>query len=216
MPDDPLFDPERDVVTEAASLQGLAHPLRLRMLGLLRLRGPSTATRLATDLAISSGLSSYHLRQLCAAGFIVDAEGSDLADVERGGARERWWKAARRSTYVVSPPVGDDAAVAATTGYLGAVLQANLRTAQRWLGVQSTWPQAWQQLGNFSDLPLVLTPRETRQLQLEVASLLARYRRHDPDAPPVAGAVTVVVQYQIFPAPDQSPPAGATPDGGGR
>lgn len=44
---DALFDPAQDVVTEAAARQGLSHPLRLRMSGMLRTYGPSTATMLA-------------------------------------------------------------------------------------------------------------------------------------------------------------------------
>jgi hypothetical protein len=43
----PLFDASRDAVTDAAALRALAHPLRLRLLGLLRAFGPSTASRLA-------------------------------------------------------------------------------------------------------------------------------------------------------------------------
>jgi len=207
-PDEPLFDPERDVVTEAASLQGLAHPLRLRLLGWLRLNGPSTATRLAAALAISSGLASYHLRQLGAAGFILDAEAADLAGVEVGGGRERWWKAARRSTFVMTPPAGDEPAAAATTDYLDAVLVANLASARQWLGSQREWPRAWQELATFSDLPLSLTPEETRRLEIELAGLLARYPRHQPGVTPRPEAAVVRVQYQVFPAPDQiAPPA---------
>ncbi len=88
----PTFDADRDVVTDAAALQGLAHPLRLRLLGLLRAYGPSTATKLAARCGESSGLTSYHLRQLAEAGFVVDADPADLAGVDRtprGTARGR-------------------------------------------------------------------------------------------------------------------------------
>ncbi|MDP2774304.1 MAG: helix-turn-helix domain-containing protein [Nocardioides sp.] len=70
------------------ALKALTHPVRLRMLGLLRTEGPATATRLATRLGLNSGATSYHLRQLARHGFVVD-------DEERGNARERWWRAAR-------------------------------------------------------------------------------------------------------------------------
>ncbi|MGH3491934.1 MAG: helix-turn-helix domain-containing protein, partial [Sciscionella sp.] len=101
----PLFDPTRDVLTtDAAALQSLAHPLRLRLLGLLRLFGPSTATKLAARCGESSGLISYHLRNLADAGLVVQAERVDLADVEQTGGRERWWKAARLTTFAALPP----------------------------------------------------------------------------------------------------------------
>ena len=149
-PEHPLFDPARDVVTDAASLQGLAHPVRIHLLGLLRRHGPSTASKLAAELGISSGLSSYHLRQLAAAGFIVDHP-------THAGGRERWWRASQRSTIVLAPPVTDPDAVAATTEYLNAVLMANFDTAHRWLLAEERWPQRWRQASDLSDVILRLT-----------------------------------------------------------
>jgi DNA-binding transcriptional ArsR family regulator len=203
---DPLFDPERDVVTEASSLQGLAHPLRLQLLGLLRRYGPSTASKLAATLGVSSGLSSYHLRQLAQAGFVVDAEDGDLDGVQRGG-RERWWKAARRTTYVISPPAGDDEAVAATTDYLGAVLQANFDNARRWLAASEQWPPQWHETASFYDMVLSLTPAETRRLQTEIGAVIARYPRQDPDRPGRRNTAAVSFQFQVFPSPGQEAPA---------
>src|SRR6478609_6720512 len=72
-------------------LRALAHPTRLKMLGMLRIDGPATATSLATRLGINTGQTSYHLRQLAQHGFVVD-------DDARGNGRERWWQAAHRST----------------------------------------------------------------------------------------------------------------------
>jgi DNA-binding transcriptional ArsR family regulator len=54
------------VMLDPHNLRGLAHPLRVRLLGLLRSDGSSTATRLAERLGQSSGATSYHLRQLAA------------------------------------------------------------------------------------------------------------------------------------------------------
>lgn len=197
----PLFDPARDVVTDAASLQGLAHPVRIHLLGLLRRHGPSTASKLAAELGISSGLSSYHLRQLAAAGFIVDHP-------TRAGGRERWWRASQRSTIVLSPPVTDPDAAAATTEYLNAVLVANFDTAHRWLLAEERWPQRWRQASDLSDVILRLTVDQAEALRTEIASAIARYERHDPDQPSSDdGAAIVHVQYQLFPAPDQEPPS---------
>ena len=206
MPDDarpnltePLFDPSQDVITEAASLHGLAHPLRLRLLHLLRREGPSTASRLAEALNMSSGLTSYHVRELAKAGFVVDATAEDLIHVQRGGGRERWWKATRRSTYVNPPPVGDEDAAAATTEYLGALLEAQFANARQWLTEAHRWPEQWQGLSNFSDVTLSLTPVQTRELEVASAGLLARYPRCEPGAPADEGAGSVNIQYQVFP-----------------
>ncbi len=205
----PLFDPDRDVVTDAASLQALAHPIRIHLLGLLRRHGPSTASKLAAELGISSGLSSYHLRQLAGAGHIVDHPTA-------AGGRERWWRASQRSTIVLAPLATDPAATAATTEYLDAVLVANFDNAHRWLRAAERWPQPWRQASDLSDLLLRLTVDQAEALRTEIASVIARYQRHDPDQPSGAdGARLVHVQYQLFPAPDQDPSsdAGSGPDG---
>ncbi len=212
-PGNPLFDPAQDVVTDAVALAALAHPLRLRLLGLLRRWGPSTASRLAARLGESSGLTSYHLRQLAASGFVTDASPDDLAHVEQSGGRERWWKAARRSTYTGPAPAGDDEAAAVSADYQRAVLAAYTDNAKNWLAVEHTWPKSWQDTSNFSDLTLQLTLDEARRLSDEIAALLARYRRADPTSRPGIGdvpadSVAFAAQYLLFPQPDQDPPGG--------
>ncbi|MGW1769551.1 ArsR/SmtB family transcription factor, partial [Streptomyces sp. NPDC002073] len=83
---------ERSIRTlDARTLRGLAHPLRIRLLGALRHDGPATASRLAERLGESSGATSYHLRQLASYGFVEDAP-------EHGKGRERWWRAAHDGT----------------------------------------------------------------------------------------------------------------------
>ena len=76
----------------AAQLRGLAHPLRLELLHILRAEGPATATQLARRLGESSGSTSYHLRALERAGMIEEAE-------QRNG-RERWWKRVAERTLI--------------------------------------------------------------------------------------------------------------------
>ena len=61
------------IVPDATALKALTHPLRLRMLGMLRIDGPATATGLAERLGLNSGATSYHLRQLAQHGFIEEA-----------------------------------------------------------------------------------------------------------------------------------------------
>ena len=46
------------------ALRALAHPLRIQLLGLLRREGPLTASEAGRRLDESSGITSYHLRQL--------------------------------------------------------------------------------------------------------------------------------------------------------
>ncbi|MEJ5944945.1 helix-turn-helix domain-containing protein [Pseudokineococcus basanitobsidens] len=206
-----------DVVTEASRLQALAHPLRLRMLGLLRLEGPSTASRLAQRCQESSGLTSYHLRQLAAAGFVVDAEPADLVGRDVHG-RDRWWKAASQLTFTRRPARGDEAQAAASEDYHRAVVDLYAQRARAWLVAEHTWPQQWQALSGLSDRVLRLSPAEVTALRADLGALVTRYRQHDPAVAPGAGdvpadAVVVSLQYQLFPDPEQTPPEASSDDG---
>ncbi|HEX2902970.1 MAG TPA: helix-turn-helix domain-containing protein [Jatrophihabitans sp.] len=192
--DNPLFDPSRDVVTDANDLQALAHPLRIRLLGALRREGPSTASRLAAQLDVSSGLTSYHLRQLAAAGFIREAD-------HPGTGRERWWQASRRSTHVLVPKTGNPDDEAVTTEFLQAVIEVNFDNARAFIAQEEQWPAEWREASEFSDMMLALTPAEADQLRRELAEVVARYSRHEAGHPLPDGATVVQAQYQVFPHP---------------
>ncbi|APU43667.1 MULTISPECIES: ArsR/SmtB family transcription factor [unclassified Streptomyces] len=81
-----VLDPERD----AAALKALTHPLRIRLLGMLRQDGPATASELAVRTGESSASTSYHLRVLAKYAFVAEAEHRD--------GRERRWQAVHALT----------------------------------------------------------------------------------------------------------------------
>src|SRR2546422_9174430 len=81
-------------LADVRSVRAMAHPLRMRILGSLRIDGPATSAMLARRLNTDSGQTSHHLRQLARYGFVIDAP--DLGKGPRG--RERWWRAAQDST----------------------------------------------------------------------------------------------------------------------
>lgn len=205
----PLFDDANSVVSDAASLQALAHPLRLRLLAILRRFGPSTATRLAERCGTSSASTSYHLRILANAGFISDAD----ADAIPGGvthARDRWWNAVHDSTLAWSPERSEDV-VAANSEYSTAIAAMYAERVRAWLAVQHSWPQEWREASTFSDASLFLSPPEAEVLKHRIASVIATFRRHqrglvaaEGDVPP--GAMIVSAQYSVFADPDQDIP----------
>ena len=195
------------VHADAAIMQSLAHPLRLRLLGLLRTYGPSTATKLAAVVRESSGLTSYHLRQLASAGLVAPAEPADLVGVRQTGGRERWWKAAHRSTLMADLPDDDDeAGMAAVADYMRAIVASQSTKAQAYLSEAHRWPREWADAASFADVTLRLTVDELRQLEAELLNVIARFRSNDPAREPEPGTVIVTAQYQIFPYADQEPP----------
>ncbi|MFJ8624712.1 helix-turn-helix domain-containing protein [Kitasatospora sp. NPDC093550] len=181
------------VVITAKGMRAMAHPVRMQLVGLLRKHGPSTATKLAAQLGLNSGATSYHLRQLAAAGFVEE-------DRERGNARERWWRSAQRLTVWTGDEMADEEPDAAV-GFLRSVLAAHTLTGQRALDAFETMPREWRRVTDFSDLILQLTPAETERLAGELWEVVGRYRRIDAEGPAPEGSEQVSVILHVLPDP---------------
>lgn len=182
---------------DAWSLRGLAHPLRMRLLGLLRADGPSTATRLAARLGINSGATSYHLRQLATYGFVAE-------DASRAGGRERWWRSVHRVTHVDTEALGpeaDDVAEAFLRGVTDVHAERSRRAADAW----ATLPDRWRHATDFSDFGLRLTPEESKVLRDEIFAVIGRYRRDEPGAEGPPGSASVAVIVHLFPRAETVP-----------
>jgi DNA-binding transcriptional ArsR family regulator len=175
-------------VLDATSLKALAHPLRVRLLGLLRQDGPSTATALGARLGESSGTTSYHLRQLAGANLVIE-------DDTRGNARERWWRAAQHSTRLDAADWLDDPDVKpALDAYMSAILSTYAARAQAFLDEADSWPKRWSRAAEMSDYGLSLTAAELVRLNTAMNELVASFQRE-----PRRGDEAVVVQFQTFP-----------------
>jgi predicted ArsR family transcriptional regulator len=180
---------------DSKRLRVLAHPLRMRLLGLLRFDGPATATALARRLGTNSGQTSYHLRQLADVGLVEDV-------AERGSGRERWWQAAHRSTSWSSVDFRDDPDDRAADDWLaGHVARTHARWMQNWLDARPEWSAEWLEAADQSDFNLRLTPERARALASQLHEVIERYRdEHDTD--PEAERVTVILHS--FPHPEPS------------
>jgi len=189
---------DREIVLDARAMRGIAHPLRVRLLGELRLYGPSTATRLGERLGQSSGATSYHLRQLAAYGFVEEEP--------RAGGRERWWRAVHRSTRVRMAELDGETAELAS-GWLRHVVAFNADHAIRAVDELPTLPAQWRGASAFTDAVLRLDPREAQQLKDEIMAVVAKYRQDRPDATvdAPADAAPMMAIFQLFRQPDGAP-----------
>lgn len=186
------FDPAQDVRLDADSLRVLAHPLRVQLLSRLRLIGSATASQLGQQLGQSSGATSYHLRQLEAYGFVVE-------DTERGTRRERWWRAAHRTTRF--DMALDEETRATGAEYMRAVARnysdRMLHFADSIETVDQEYGADWADVCTLSDWTLHLSAARAADLHRDVFELMQRYR--DEPAPEDAG--TLIAQVQLFPPP---------------
>lgn len=178
-PTDPRDAPNRHQPRRAAprrldtrALQGLAHPLRIRLHDALTYHGPATATQLAERLGESSGATSYHLRQLAKAGFVEE-------DADRGTRRERWWRRVPGAIQLGDPEqIATDptarAAVELLHGEYGA-LSTQRRAAA--LATIDRWPPAWHASVGEARVHLVLSADQAAELRAELEQVLDVWKR---------------------------------------
>jgi DNA-binding transcriptional ArsR family regulator len=159
-------------------MRALAHPLRLRLLGLLRTDGPATATTLAAAIGSSVPLVSYHLHQLSKHGFIEDAP-----ELARNG-RERWWQAAHQyTTWSWTEFLDTPERIDAATSFNREVLHIYTEAIERFLAEQHAWSRQWLEASDLSDYPLDLTPEEAGALIRDLHGVIARWRERSAPRP---------------------------------
>lgn len=177
-------------------LRGISHPLRMRILGRLRLDGPQTATDLATALGVNTGQTSYHLRQLAQYGFIAEAQGL-------GTGRERYWRALHRSTRSRSSELDPDTSAA----FHQAAVVNQFQWVQAAVQEHAELPDAWRAAGTNSDWCLRLTAAQAHELVVRVCAVIDEVLAAEPDrgaqAPGAAapGAEDFMIQVHAFPRP---------------
>jgi predicted ArsR family transcriptional regulator len=171
-------------------LRALAHPTRLKMLGMLRIDGPATATSLATRLGINTGQTSYHLRQLAQHGFVVD-------DDERGNGRERWWKAAHQATITGDAPERPEDQEA-LDAYMQTVAVIYTQQLQAAVEEMSLLPRQWREASTLSDYHVRVTAEHAEALTTKMHDIFMELREDADDDP---DAVDFVFQFQAFPRP---------------
>lgn len=149
---------------DATALRALAHPQRLRMLGILRVNGPATATSLAARLSMNTGATSYHLRQLAKHGFIEEDEG-------RGNARDRWWRA--RHELTAFPPADEnEEALDAGIAFAQAALTAQITQMKSALARHAELPREWRLASTVSDYCIPLTAAKAEALVKRLHAVL--------------------------------------------
>ena len=101
-------------IRDSKVLAAASHPLRRRLMDVLKVHGPATASALAarTDQAVAN--VSHHLKVLAGAGLIVE-----VPELARD-RRERWWGLASRAlrwsnSDFAGDPVGEAVASAAAS-----------------------------------------------------------------------------------------------------
>ncbi len=174
----------RKHVSDVDTLRALAHPLRVRLLGALRVDGPATASQLGRRFGESSGSTSYHLRQLERFGFVVE-------DDQQPSRRERRWRAAHDVTSFhpvdfLDEDEGREVVRALDQQWLRLLVDV----VQTWNRERPSWPREWIEAADKGDVVIRLRPDDVRELSRELFEVIQRRAADprpasDPDARPV-------------------------------
>jgi DNA-binding transcriptional ArsR family regulator len=184
MTDEPTVPALRTVRLDERQIRVLAHPLRIRLVGLLRADGPATATTLAARLDTNSGATSYHLRQLAEAGLVAEEPG-------RGTGRQRFWRSVHELSSWDRSDFADGTDAAAAAEWLAAEqVRLLVERADRWTAVRPGYPEAWHDAAGISDALLTIGPERLRALTGELWQVIERYRRESPPDEPGAEPVS--------------------------
>ncbi len=176
----------------------LAHPTRLRLLGLLRERGAQTAAQLGDVIDEAPGTISYHLGKLASSGLIEPAEAQSTDQ------RERWWQATTPLTsWEPADLLGDPDTLAASSALQKSIAQAYAARFTEYIDTAATLPREWVAAGASGDRSLRLTAGEMATMRGELEEFVDRWldtsAAHDPAADD--GAEPVVLVYQAYRRP---------------
>ncbi|MEU7903686.1 helix-turn-helix domain-containing protein [Actinoplanes sp. NPDC049118] len=149
-----------------AALRAMAHPVRLRMLSLLT-SAPLTAADVARELGLTHANASYHLRNLLAAGLIVQAGEEHI----RGGVAKRYRYDADRGRDH-EPSLGERGADSQRALFAAVANELVRRTAEA----------DWNVGGSMVDAELWVDPEVWREVRDRIAQ--AARDLHDAARPP--------------------------------
>jgi DNA-binding transcriptional ArsR family regulator len=189
------FDSEgparRVELNDPRALRAMAHPTRMKLVGLLRTEGPMTATQAAEHVGESPSSCSFHLRQLAKWGLVEEAGG--------GRGRERPWRATAMFTNWRQTAIkgeGSDARMALDR----VLVQQYLDQITSWFDRRPGESEEWLSLSGIGDWVLYLTPAELKTLEDAVDALIEPFlnRTMDRAARP-AGARKVSFIHALLP-----------------
>jgi DNA-binding transcriptional ArsR family regulator len=181
-------------VTDLAGLRALGHPVRLRLLGLLRIHGPATATALGQTVGAAPNAVSYHLRQLAKAGFIEPADGVG------GDRREHAWQASHDVTSWDDTDFGDSTESHVALDVLRRrVFDVYDDAIERYLRSEADLPEAWRRASGFGDLVFRATPEDLQAVRDEVEAVVERHRQLGAGRADESGTEMIMVIWHGFP-----------------
>jgi DNA-binding transcriptional ArsR family regulator len=172
-------------------LRALAHPIRIKLLGLLQGEGPSTATMLAPLAGESVAAVSYHLRQL--------DRFSLIEEVDRGDRRDRWWQAAAREYNVPDVEIEEPEREAARLQLMAKVMERDSAIVALFLDERERYQPKWRRAVVFYNQIVHMRPEQVTEASQRIQAVLADYAPERVSDRPPSGAERVYAVLRLVP-----------------
>jgi DNA-binding transcriptional ArsR family regulator len=176
-------------IQDAGTLRAVAHPLRVRLLGALRVDGPATASELGRRFGESSGSTSYHLRQLERFGFVEE-------DPDQPNARDRRWRSVHEFTSWQDSDFAEDEEGQAAIRFIRARQRENLNRVAVNFETED-WDKNWRDAGGMSDLVARLSPASLTALDNQIIALVRQFEARDAHAPDAERVAIWLAGYPV-------------------
>ena len=177
------------------AMRALAHPLRLRLLGELRVRGPQSVGMLGELLGEAPGSISYHVGKLAEFGFVKRAP-----EFARD-RRERWWRASHaHTTWSPLEDQADPERHLASDALRREIAYRYAENFEAYLRAESSMDPEWVRASTTGDDLLYLTLEQMTQLRDELDDLVARWAERAATTPG-DGTQVVSLVHQLYRRP---------------
>lgn len=167
------------------ALSAMSNPVRMRILGALRVNGEQTVGELSQALGVAPGAISYHLTQLEQANLAEKTAGpKNTAD-----KRKSWWKASQPLTVFDShaEQQPDEVPDEHTADLYRRTAALSLASAyERYLDEFPNLGDAWADAGSSNDFVLHLTPAQSRALAADLLRVIEKWQRVSEQQLPTA------------------------------
>ncbi|RSM45005.1 transcriptional regulator [Actinoplanes sp. ATCC 53533] len=158
-------------VTELKVLAALAHPLRRRLMDVLKVDGPSTPSMLAARTGQAVANVSHHMKVLAGCDLVTEAP--ELAR----DRRERWWQ-------LVAPAVrwstadfdADPASQAVASAAVALNLDRQVSLVRAWHASRESEKETWGEAPFATDHWLRLTPEELSEFEEQLLALVEHWK----------------------------------------
>ncbi len=175
----------------------MSHPLRRRILDVLRADGPASVGLLADRLEVAVGSISHHLKTLHANGFVAPAP-----DHARD-TRESWWRSVpvrlswSRLDFVEGTSARELAEVAERVN-----VERHIELIRASLDQRADRDPEWERAGMISDTMVAATPRQLEELSTELIAVVDAWRRRcaaDSGGPPSEPSSPALIALYALP-----------------